>query len=110
MTARHSGTFPPNCLFRLKRVIPKEVGFVHEPTSVRVMQQLLVVSATYLPPQEEVNDEDGGSKYASTTFLNYASRNVRRAPHVPRTKPRRPGHAHGLPPRSRPPRSRPTRR
>ena len=75
MTAKNSGTFPPNTLFRLKRVVPKEEGFVHEATGVRVMQQLLVVRATYLPPP----DDDlaaynlPASRFATPT-LQYASR------------------------------------
>ena len=74
MTAPHSGTFPPNCLFRLKRVVPKEEGFIHAPTGVRVMQQLLVVSATYLPPAEERSASASENSKFTTATLNYASR------------------------------------
>jgi len=77
MTGKHSGSFPPNCLFRLKRVVPAEEGFIHAPTGVRVMQQLLVVSASYLPPLEADDDDQGspGSKFATPT-LQYGSRDA----------------------------------
>ena len=56
--------------------MPKETGFVHAPTGVRVMQQLLVVGATYLPPAEELGGGTGdgeGSRF-TTPVLSYASR------------------------------------
>ena len=81
MTAQHSGHFPPNTLFRLKYMVPKETGFVHAPTGVRVMQQLLVVSATYLPPAAAGGGMGGmgtgGGAHASkftAPVLSYASR------------------------------------
>ena len=75
MTAAHSGSFPPNTLFKVKRKIPKDVGFVHERTGVRVMQELLVVSATFCQPA--VDEADAAEMTAgrfSTPTLQYVSR------------------------------------
>ena len=95
MTAKHSGTFPPNCLFALERI---EEGFVHNGVHVqqqvraerrtrtearrtrqqrsrqlrtshtwrRTPPQLYVVSATYLKPAAP--DEDGGDDNSGSKF------------------------------------------
>lgn len=76
MTAAHSGTFPPNTLFKLQRRVPKEAGFVHERTGVRVMQELLVVRATFCQPAD-VDGADAAEMAAgrfATPTLQYASR------------------------------------
>lgn len=67
------GVFPPNCLYRLKRI---QEGFL-APGGVFVNQRLLVVTATYRPPIPKRSDAGTMGKLCSAaTALSYGDRRV----------------------------------
>ena len=74
VTSDSSGDFPPNTLFRLKRVCAP--GEWEAPGGVYPMQRLLEVTATYQPPRAGLVPEDsGGSKMCGTAVtLSYNRR------------------------------------
>ncbi|KAJ1433195.1 hypothetical protein B484DRAFT_429616 [Ochromonadaceae sp. CCMP2298] len=71
----YSCVFPPNCLYRLKRIEPD--GF-RAPGGVFVKQKLLVVTATYRSPLPSTYNESGsgGKLCGAVTTLAYGDRGV----------------------------------
>ena len=78
LDTEEKGSFPPNCLFRLREVVP--AGQWEAPGGTWPMQRLLVVSATYHPhqmgaPAADPSSVAGGSKMCGrATTLSYGSR------------------------------------
>ena len=74
MTSATGGNFPPNCLFKLRHVVP--AGQWEAPGGVYPQQRLLVVSATYRPPRIGISVamDDRGKLCGSTTTLHYSDR------------------------------------
>lgn len=73
LTGEHYAIFPPNTLFRLKRV--EAPGTWEAPGGVRPRQRLLVVSATYQKPREgAAGGLHGGKLCESVVTLQYGSR------------------------------------
>ena len=67
------GVFPPNTLFRLKRVV--EAGFWEGPGGVYPKQRLLIVTATYRPPRAGPTGGGGAGKMCEPAVsLWFASR------------------------------------
>ena len=72
----YTGAFPPKTLFRLQRIIPP--GEWEAPGGINPRQRLLVVTATFMPPNRSKNDVGTGGPdgklCASVTTLSYGSR------------------------------------
>jgi hypothetical protein len=75
LTGGHYATFPPNTLFRLKRVEAAGTWEAPGGSGLRPRQRLLVVSATYQKPNEATTrDTHGGKLCESVVTLQYGSR------------------------------------
>jgi len=72
-TSHSSGDFPPNTLFRFKEV--REPGSWEAPGGVYPKQRLIVVTATYQPPNlGVVASDEGGRMCGSPVTLSYNKR------------------------------------
>ena len=63
MTSKESGVFPPNCLFRLKQVVPAG-GWESPVPGVFPRQRLLVFTATYRKPNGAACSDDADAEVA----------------------------------------------
>ena len=74
-TGEHIAVFPPNTLFRLKRV--DEPGSWEAPGGLRPRRRLLVVSATYQKPRSALSSRNHGGKMCeSVVTLQYGNRDA----------------------------------
>lgn len=77
MLSAGSGVFPPNTLFRLKKVIPAPFTAIDKTGGEHsINQRCLVVSATFQPLGSRTDTELCGKMSAGVTTLHYGSRNA----------------------------------